>query len=517
MAAMLASFQIGPPSPLVQTALAVYFGYSCILLLLAPFGIEPSCRLSFRADVLICTLVLTTGYPSSSFLFLLFPFFILMASFIYGESEGRLITISSLLGYLFSVAYNASHIPWDTLLPRTGFLLGLGFLIAHWGGAEVNLKRQLALMRDVSELSNLRFGVDQTAQNVLEKIRRFFHAELCLVIYLDDGSSEYEFLEAVTNKEPVLRAKKMPAEVAEVMLRLPPTEVIVCRRTWSKPVACLSWDAANPEKWERRPAGLVQPAAEFLNAGSFISVPLPAQSFKGRLYIASGSNNYAVDQAAFLHEVVQQAFRVLVQIKLMDRLANQAAEDERKRIAANLHDSVIQPYIGLKIGMEAICRKVKADNPVYSDILQLTDRTRNVILELRDNVEQLRKQEDEATVPIVAAVEKQVARFREHYGIDVAIDCAETIIVADRLAKELLQLVAEGLSNVARHTNVKRCTVGLYRDGANVCLSIENEYGLAVPQQFTPKSIMDRAAALCGRASVTQADGMTRVLVRIPT
>jgi signal transduction histidine kinase len=517
MAAMLASFQIASSSPDIQAAASVYFVYSCILLLLALSGLEPNCRVSLRADVLICSLILVAGYPVSSFLFLLFPFFILMASFIFGQAEGRLITISSLLGYLLSVTYSAEDIPWNALLLRMSFLFGLGFLIAHWGGAEVNVKRQLALLRDVSELSNLRFGVEQTTQNVLEKIRHFFHAELCLAIYMEDGSNEYEIIEAAADKQPVLQARRMPAEVAEVMLGPSPTEVIVYRRTWLKHVACIGWDPATSGKWESKPADLAQCVADSLNACSFISVPLPAQSHKGRLYIASGCNNYAVDQAAFLYEAVQQAFRVLVQIRLMDRLANQAAEDERKRIAANLHDSVIQPYVGLKIGVEAICQKVKADNPVYFEILQLADRTKDVISDLRHNVDQLRRQEDEATIPIVAALEKQAARFREHYGVAVEIDCPEQVLVVDRLARELLQLVAEGLSNVVRHTSVKRCTVGLYKDGSNVCLSIENEYRFATPQQFTPKSIMERAAALCGQASVTQTDGMTRVLVRIPT
>ncbi|MFD2270613.1 hypothetical protein ACFS07_04395 [Undibacterium arcticum] len=56
------------------------------------------------------------------------------------------------------------------LLLRTTFLLALGYMIAYWGGSEVaQKKRRLALLRDVSQLSNPRFGVDHTIASVLEK------------------------------------------------------------------------------------------------------------------------------------------------------------------------------------------------------------------------------------------------------------------------------------------------------------------------------------------------------------
>jgi signal transduction histidine kinase len=45
---------------------------------------------------------------------------------------------------------------------------------------------------------------------------------------------------------------------------------------------------------------------------------------------------------------------VLHNIILVDQLASDAANAERQRIAFDLHDRVIQSYVGLQMGSEAV-------------------------------------------------------------------------------------------------------------------------------------------------------------------
>jgi len=96
---------------------------------------------------------------------------------------------------------------------------------------------------------------------------------------------------------------------------------------------------------------------------------------------------------------------------------------------------------------------------------------------------------------------------------------AETALPAhDRLAAEVFQMVAEGLSNVRRHTRSAQATVTLSCQDDQLRLSIANDVATAaVPTLFTPRSITERATALGGCAHVEWPEhGGTVIVVDIP-
>src|SRR5678809_1131489 len=66
--------------------------------------------------------------------------------------------------------------------------------------------------------------------------------------------------------------------------------------------------------------------------------------------------------------------------------------DERQKISRDIHDSAVQPYIGLKLALEALARKVPPDHPLYKDIARLVDMTSMEIAGLRRYVKGLKGQ-----------------------------------------------------------------------------------------------------------------------------
>jgi len=64
--------------------------------------------------------------------------------------------------------------------------------------------------------------------------------------------------------------------------------------------------------------------------------------------------------------------------------------DERQKISRDIHDSAVQPYIGLKLALEALARKVPPDHPLYKDIARLVDMTSMEIAGLRRYVKGLK-------------------------------------------------------------------------------------------------------------------------------
>ncbi|HEX5691413.1 MAG TPA: histidine kinase, partial [Roseiflexaceae bacterium] len=259
--------------------------------------------------------------------------------------------------------------------------------------------------------------------------------------------------------------------------------------------------------------------ATTLDTRSFISAPLHYHDqLVGRLYLADQrSQTFDSSDVEFLRQVFDQVTPVLDNIRLVDRLASDAAEQERQRIARDLHDSIIQPYIGLQIGLSAIRRKLDSGGDIDGDLERLYELTGEGIDDLRKYVRGL-KNAGEQESSLLASLRRYASRFAEATGIEVKVAAPGDMRINDRLAAEVFQMIAEGLSNVRRHTQSTGAAVALARHDNHLVVKIENDGTPgAVASIFTPRSISERAAALGGRATVEHGrHNSTRVVIEIP-
>jgi signal transduction histidine kinase len=168
------------------------------------------------------------------------------------------------------------------------------------------------------------------------------------------------------------------------------------------------------------------------------------------------------------------------------------------------------------MGLTACRKKLPPESPVAGDVDRLLDLTREGIADLRGYVHGLR--EGSARMEnLLAALRGYAARFSEATGIGVRVASLTELRVNERLATDVFQLVAEGLSNIRRHTDAREAAIELWQDVDHLIIRIENpnQNGQA-PSAFHPRSISERAASLGGRAVVEQHEEATRVIVDIP-
>jgi hypothetical protein len=173
----------------------IFSGYAlyCFILSIADNADNPWSR--SRAfpwiDIIWYTgIVYFTGGVSSDF-FLLYLFSIFIASFRHGLEEGAKVTIASAGLFIASSLFLMHSGDLEGVLLRTTFLIVFGYMGAYWGESIILSKRRLALLRDVSRLSNPRFGMDHTTCIVLEKISEFFQADSCILVMHDKESNRY--------------------------------------------------------------------------------------------------------------------------------------------------------------------------------------------------------------------------------------------------------------------------------------------------------------------------------------
>ena len=163
----------------------------------------------------------------------------------------------------------------------------------------------------------------------------------------------------------------------------------------------------------------------------------------------------------FMLQLMDHVTPVMENIRLIDNLASDAAEQERQRIAHDIHDSVIQPYLGLQFGLSALDQKLEVGNmSIRGDIQELLELTNHELAELRRFVRGLRAGEERMDV-LLPAIERYAQRFSLVTGIKVDVEARGNVKINDRLAAELFQIVAEGLSNVRRNAFCRDARVEL--------------------------------------------------------
>jgi len=199
-------------------------------------------------------------------------------------------------------------------------------------------------------------------------------------------------------------------------------------------------------------------------------------------------------------------------------------EDERTRIAREIHDSLGQALTALKFQLAAAQETATTEAPALSDRLSET------ALMVDDLVKSVRRIATELRPPILdqlglpAAVEWLAQDFSRRTGIrcqTTNLPSNETI--TGELATALFRIVQEALTNVLRHADATRVDIELGMKSDCVTLEINDdgsgitEAGTIGPGSLGILGMRERAAAIGGVLEVAPRDqGGTRVAAWFP-
>jgi signal transduction histidine kinase len=512
---------VGRRSTASMFVFIAYTAQSLILLVLASRSIHVHPKVVSWLDVCWFTLMTYFTGGDSSFFYLLFFFAVLTASFSHGHEEGARITLVSAAAVALTSLTTQTDIDLARVMLRATFLLALGYMISHWGGMAMMQRQRLELMHAVSQLANPRFGVDRTIASVLDQTRRFYHAESCILLMQDNGADSWSLRTASADSaDRPVHASMLSADAAAPLLVGQADDILLLRqrfRGWLHRAPQLNAFSTATQRWSVRDPAPGQALADLLDASSLIAVPLPLRRGSGRLYVISQHHQFGKSDAVFLHRIAAQAFPVIENIELLDRMASEAVLRERERIARDLHDTTIQPYIGLRHGVSAIRKRAEPGNPLNGDLDNLIDMTQQVIRDLRNYARSLRGGLEMKEPELLIALRRQASQMRQFYDVHIAVDTHGELHMSDRLAAEIFQIVNEGMSNICKHTTARHGYIELACSAGQLSVRIENECNGHPVLDFTPSSIAERAAALGGVARVQQGrHNNTAVQIVIP-
>ena len=404
------------------------------------------------------------------------------------------------------------------------FLVVMAFLSTARNEDLSIFRRRLELLGEAGELANPRFGVERTLNMLLEKLRDFYESEQCLLISREERDSDYVIWRATNSTSATATKPQAVAyEFARQLLAVPETHAVVLSRSGTLFGAHRYAEFDVLDGCRRVTNPLTRPfetLSEILETESILSVPIfGGDKVKGRLFLTSKRPNaFSLTDPAFLSDFISKVMPVIDALRLIDSFASSARERERQKIARDIHDIVVQPYVGIQLGLGAIRHKIQTGDEITTDLEKLLEMTDLEIYGLRSFVAEL-SSEIKHHKQFLPAVRQLAERFSATTGIAVEVKSLNEAGLNDRLAEQAFQMIAEGLSNVRRHTKASRVLLEIECSSRDFQLRISNNGSgeEAATPGFVPKSITSRTVSLGGNVSIYPGDdGATIVSITIP-
>jgi signal transduction histidine kinase len=222
------------------------------------------------------------------------------------------------------------------------------------------------------------------------------------------------------------------------------------------------------------------------------------------------------------------ASRAAVAVDLSERVARDAIqrvvaaqENERRRLARELHDETGQTLTSVSLGLKSVEQRI--DDPVTRhavadlgrQVAQTMQDVRRIALELRPKVLD--------DYGLVSALERLTSTFSSQTGIQVDLEAQLGI---ERLPTEietaLYRIVQEGLTNVAKHAEPTRASVFVTPKNGSVLLVLEDDGAGFDPAKTANgglglEGMRERVELLEGRMTVESSKGAgTTLVVEVP-
>jgi signal transduction histidine kinase len=207
------------------------------------------------------------------------------------------------------------------------------------------------------------------------------------------------------------------------------------------------------------------------------------------------------------------------------QLSFEAAEQERRKWARELHDETLQNLAGLRVLLSAARRHADVE-PCVGIIDTSIERVDETIEEMRRLIADLRPAAlDQLGVgPALSALVDRV-QSEADVTIDLRIDFAvKGGNAAGRLAPQLedtiYRVVQESLNNAVRHGGARRAIVEVFEDDGEIAIRIADDGSGFDPE--APRTghgltgMNERITLAGGELDVTSGDTGTTVLARVP-
>jgi signal transduction histidine kinase len=251
--------------------------------------------------------------------------------------------------------------------------------------------------------------------------------------------------------------------------------------------------------------------------------------WRGRVFLFNPSwRGERQEELRFLLSLVRQVGPAIYNVYLLHRLRRRASAAERARVARELHDGAVQSLIAVEMQVDVLRRQAEADKPITGELGRIQGLLREEVLKLRELMQQMKAIDVDAQ-RLLGVLNDTVERFQRETGISARFvtDIAD-LDMPQRVCRELLRIVQEGLVNVRKHSGARHVLVRLASSPERWNLVLEDDgkgfpFAGRVQQEEMeemgkgPLIIKERVRLLAGELTVESNPGQgTRLEVIVP-
>jgi signal transduction histidine kinase len=282
------------------------------------------------------------------------------------------------------------------------------------------------------------------------------------------------------------------------------------------------------------PSASTDPLARLQERQSFRSMIAISFVFgsewRGRVFVFNPSwRGETQEELRFLLDLFRQVGPAVYNVYLLHRLRRRAGAAERARVARELHDGAVQSLIAVEMQVDVLRRQAESSPEVVGGELdRIQGLLREEVLKLRELMQQMKSIDVDAR-RFLNVVRDAVERFERETGISARfVTDVEKLEMPDKVCREFLRIVQEGLVNVRKHSTARHALVRLSSSSSEWCLTLEDD-GKGFPfsgrmshdelEQIGkgPTIIRERVRLIEGGLTVESNPGLgTRLEIRVP-
>jgi signal transduction histidine kinase len=543
-------------SPAAYGLLGFYMGNSILVLML--LRRRKASTASFRilvhaADIVWPAFISVFGDGPRSPFILFFVFVLTAAAYRWGlwetlstaGAEVVLLWVESFL--LFHVwVRRGGMLPWHIfsglqmnttefepkrLFMLSVYLLVMGLLLGYLAEQQKHLRAEKAGVTRMLAKVRVDAGLTGTLQQISREVVSMYGATR-LLIAAQEVHSQRRFLGELRNvngENPEFAWLDSRPREAKIYLEDFPGEVCYAANEegrWS--VVALDGDG------NHLPAPPTEPLAQLKELQTFRSLIaisfVFAGEWRGRVFVFEPTwRGDTQEELRFLLDLLHQVGPAVYNVYLLHRLRRRAGAAERARFARELHDGAVQSLIAVEMQVDVLKRQAETTPAVVSGELgRIQGLLREEVLKLRELMQQM-KSIDVDSRRFLSVVTDSVERFERETGISARfVTDIEKLEMPDKVCRELLRIVQEGLVNVRKHSRARHALVRLGSSASQWSLTMEDDgkgfpfSGRVTQEELErmgkgPMIIKERVRLIAGTLTVESSPGAgSRLEIKVP-
>jgi signal transduction histidine kinase len=404
-------------------------------------------------------IVLWTGAWFSPYTFCLLPS-AMLAGFARGSAFALRVTMSAaLLISIDEIVFKADNVP-DGLRDSAAWLVVLGLVAVASGVARQVTKesaRQHSLALDrlgrLAEANALLFSLHRVAQTLPASLDLddVLDSSITRLRDLVDFDSVTVLLYEESDQSWVpIRRKGNPAQETLDTEGLPPP----LQRAMHGRGALREADLATSDGPGLAPLALSGMYSSLRARGSLIGLIAVEHSV---------ANQFGPKEVELLNGLVEPLGVAIDNARWFSRLRSIGADEERSRIARDIHDQIGQSLASLGFELDRAVKQTQRSKfqPMLVDI---RDQVRSVVQEVRETLFDLRTDVSDSQ-DLGTTMELFCDRLRERSGIHIEVDREETGRLPLLQERELWRIGKEAVINVERHARASKLVIRWHCDG----------------------------------------------------